>query len=312
VVENEVNLSTFANIFVAITTGILAFFTYQSVKVSESNIEIANRALALQQLSFTKEQIIDQINNFFIPLDIAIEKEIFCLSKMQIGYRIFEINSFYSFNKSAYLDFGESIFFDEINADSTQNPITLNLKTDFPIFFELLIQRQKLLQDCKMEIQNFISIYHSYHQQITDYIEKNYPIEQLPYENGDQTIDIDFIMLDEDLPMDESYNYHHVNLMFPEFSKILQSTLILDIFTSMETINPKSSADLKKIYSQNKDELRKIFNSNEIEYFYKQIKKNSEGLVNIDKKIMGSSNQIKTDYIVQYKLKTKDLQKKEN
>jgi len=306
VINNQIDLSIIANFLVAIATMILAFFTFQSVKASESGVAIANRALSIQQLAFTKAQIVDHINNFFLPLADELTSEIMHLSKLEIGYKMYNVDSLIPFKNNAFLDFWQANYFDEIDSKNCQNPTIISLKKIFPEIFILLMKRHEIHLECKNEILNFISIIQKYDKQITNYIDENYFKTVKPIENGNEIIEVDFIVLSEYDPDNELLN-KTIEINFSAFKESLRSLLICDIFTPIETITSPPNTDLKGIYIRSKKNLQKIFKENEIDLFYEKIDHQVTELLIVNNKIKETADKIKEDYIINYGLTSKDF-----
>ena len=170
------NISVIADFCVAVGTIALAFVTYMSVKTSEENAALARDALDLQRLSFSKEQVIDQIKTVFDRVIPQVENELTILNRNAIDC----VNIHYSLSITNYKR--QPIYF------KATEPAVLSVNQSYPDFFLKLSKRNSICSKLDSTVTSFFDDLDRSEEKITQLIRKqivpDYVPETFEDENG--------------------------------------------------------------------------------------------------------------------------------
>ena len=191
-----------AEIGVALATGVLAFYTYQSVKTSKNTldslkkqVDIASKDFENKQIELEKPQIIDQLQRVINPLLIKIDNE---LNQIEENSFLWNSNA-----HGKYAKFFKSIPSEEFHNESditTQIGVIINgVSKSFPIVKELCEKRYKIYLSF---VELFTKIYQEINQEDNEIkICKLIFRENPPYEvySGSGYCEVNVTLWDSDL-----------------------------------------------------------------------------------------------------------------
>lgn len=298
------DFATFANILVAIGTIFLAFVTYRSVIASEKQIEISNRLLDLQELSFSKEQMVDILKNTVLPFSEDFIEEIRLIRAGNISddYRIikqfaksrdFKILDFDYFNRSAEKNYSDIWSWVAVISPDYE---------EFAAIRTLLETRNSQLLKCGKSIGMLKLLFQGHDNDLNQVINKHSNIEKIPkYEDANSEEDFNY-----------SVTFHaeeDLSLSLSEWKRLIISLMIYDVFSSIKSDANQINSDLILTYSQIRSEYLNLYPGEEIERLKKEIIIETEELLRIDNDLLSKFKNIVKVYTWKYRIAFEDLRK---
>lgn len=301
------DLSTIANIFVAIGTMFLAIVTWKSVRASEKQVEILNDTFLLSEKAFSRQQILDQIKNLLNPISLEITKELSIIKKMDICDNRFRfIGLVKDITKIKCLDLGSANSFVNIKDEPKWNPHQIYLRENNLELLELLKRREGLLTNCKLRFGSMKSEIFKHTEKIEEIVIKKFDIRSYEEEIGwDSYIPVDYVIFHENNLDGGSINEAPVPMH--DFLLILNSLMLADILNPINREKFPFEFDINDYYNVIRPEIFSLIEPTKIENFRDEIRKICDELNNTNGLILKNISEVIEKYIKNYHITSGEL-----
>lgn len=305
-ITDGLDLSTIANIFVAIGTMILAIVTFFSVKASEKQVEILNNTFLLSQKHFSKDLILDHMKTLFHPLNFEIEREILFVQKKDICDNHFR---FFGLIKDKMnikcLDLASINTFLNTKNEPKLIPHLIYLKENNPELLDLLKRRQGYITSCKLLFGSMRKEIHKNDEKNEAIILKSSDIHPFEEETGwDSSILVDYVILhqkpDEGSGSDLPVPIH-------EFQRSLYSLFLSDILNPINDEKFPFDYDFNYEYNCLKEELLKNIGAIKIAKFRQDVDEICKKISETDCLILENITKVKEEFIKSYHISSGEL-----
>ncbi len=301
------DISVIADLSVAAGTIVLAFVTYRSVKTSEINAAIARDALELQRLSFSKEQVIDQIKTVFDRVISDVTNDLAKLKRNRIECVFINSDLGMAVTDAYFLHFKplDLSLFESSKFQRQAEPALLSIKQSYPELYIKLQERHFLLLKVDSTMTSFLSGLDKSEEQITNIIKENVSVDDIPMAIEDENGWVDYVD-NEVIYLDlENGNYEECSVS--TFRNMMIAMMIYDRWDPIEKTSVPFRKDVATIFLELKTDLSDIADHERVEELKITIDAHLKNLREIDEQIHYSANTIRNDYIIRYSLTAEDL-----
>jgi len=302
------DISVIADLCVAAGTIVLAFVTYKSVKTSEINAAIARDALELQRLSFSKEQVIDQIKTVFDRVISDVTNDIGKLKRNRIEC-VFINSDLRMATKDAYFPHFKPLelsLFGSSKFQQQAEPALLSIKQSYPDLYIKLQERHFLLLNIDSTMTSFLSDLDKSEEQITKIIKEKGFVEDRSTAVEDEHGWPEYIDY-EVIPLDMGNGNYDEECPVSTFRNMMVAMMIYDRWDPIEKTSVPFIKYVTTLFLELKPDLSDIADRERLEELKITIDAYLKNLCEIDKQIHYSANTIRNDYIIRYSLTADDL-----
>jgi len=302
------DISVIADLSVAAGTIVLAIVTYKSVKTSEINAAIAWDALEIQRLSFSKEQVIDQIKTVFDRVISDVTNELRKLKRNRIECVFINSDLTMAAKDAHFLHFKplELSLFGSSKFQHQAEPALLSIKQSYPDLYIKLQERHFLLLEIDSTMTSFLSDLDKSEEQITKIIKENVSVDDKPIAFENEYGWVDYID-NEVIYLDLENGNRDEECPVSTFRNMMVAMMIYDRWDPIEKTSVPFLKDVATLFLKLKPELSDIADRERLEELKVTIDAYLKNLCEIDEQIHYSANTIRNDYIIRYSLTADDL-----